>query len=311
VAVSYANSKACLAVFGMGVTQQTQGVQNVQMISNLLLLRGNIGKPGGNIIPVRGHSNVQGQRTVGITEKPELVPLDQLARQFGFEPPRDIGMHTVGACESILKGELQAFIGLGGNFIRAVPDTVLMEQACRKIPLTVQISTKLNRNHVIHGEMSYILPSLGRTEIDRQATGPQAVTMEDSTAHFHGSKGYAEPASPQLKSEPWIVAEIAKATLPANAKVPWDTWVADYSKVRDAMETTWEVMFKNFNAGIWTPGGVARPIPARGRVWTTKSGRANFIVPEATLPDASTASQIGDVLQLTTVRSNDQFNTTV
>ena len=312
VANAYVKSRACLAVYGMGITQQTRGVENVQMVVNLLLLRGNIGKPGGNVIPVRGHSNVQGQRTVGITEKPELAPLDKLAQQFGFEPPRDTGMHTVKACEAIVKGELQAFIGLGGNFIRAVPDTVIMEAAWRKIPLTVQISTKLNRNHVIHGEVAYILPCLGRTEIDRQATGPQAVTMEDSTAHFHGSKGYAEPASADLKSEPWIVAAIAKATLAANAKVPWEAWVADYSKIRDAMEQTYDTVFKNFNARIWKPGGVERPVPARSREWKTKSGRAKFIVPVAVTPDPRLAVAVGrDVLQLTTVRSNDQFNTTV
>ena len=238
-AATYAKSKACLGIYGMGVTQQTQGVQNVQMICNLLLLRGNIGKPGGNILPVRGHSNVQGQRTVGITEKPELAPLDEIERQFGFSPPRDKGMDAAETGEAVLAGELQAFLGLGGNFVRAIPDTVIMEEAWRKIPLTVQISTKLNRSHVIHGKISYILPCLGRTEIDRQASGPQAVTMEDSTAFFHGSKGYAEPASPHLLSEPKIVAEIAKATLLANPKVPWDEWVADYSKIREAMEKTW------------------------------------------------------------------------
>ena len=195
-AATYAKSKACLGIYGMGVTQQTQGVQNVQMICNLLLLRGNIGKPGGNILPVRGHSNVQGQRTVGITEKPELAPLDEIERQFGFSPPRDKGMDAAETGEAVLAGELHAFLGLGGNFVRAIPDTVIMEEAWRKIPLTVQISTKLNRSHVIHGKISYILPCLGRTEIDRQASGPQAVTMEDSTAFFHGSKGYAEPAGP-------------------------------------------------------------------------------------------------------------------
>ena len=180
----------------MGVTQQTQGVQNVQMICNLLLLRGNIGKPGGNILPVRGHSNVQGQRTVGITEKPELAPLDKIERQFGFSPPREKGMDAAETCEAVLAGELQAFLGLGGNFVRAIPDTVIMEEAWRKIPLTVQISTKLNRSHVIHGKISYILPCLGRTEIDRQASGPQAVTMEDFDRLFpwiDGLRGTGKP----------------------------------------------------------------------------------------------------------------------
>jgi anaerobic selenocysteine-containing dehydrogenase len=182
-------SKACLGIYGMGVTQRVTGVQNVQMVANLLLLRGNIGKLGGNIIPVRGHFNVQGQRTVGITEKPELAPLDKFAEHYGFAPPRDKGMDTAEVCEAVLAGKLRAFVALGGNFIRAVPDTVAMEEAWRKIPLTVQIATKLNRSHLIHGETAYLLPCFGRTEIDKQASGPQAVTVEDSTAHFHGSKG--------------------------------------------------------------------------------------------------------------------------
>jgi molybdopterin-dependent oxidoreductase alpha subunit len=311
-AETYVKSKACLGIYGMGVTQQVTGVQNVQMVANLLLLRGNIGKPGGNIIPVRGHSNVQGQRTVGITEKPELAPLDKFAEQYGFVPPRDKGMDTAEVCEAVLAGKLQAFVALGGNFIRAVPDTVAMEEAWRKIPLTVQIATKLNRSHLIHGETAYLLPCLGRTEIDKQASGPQAVTVEDSTAHFHGSKGYADPASPHLLSEPKIVAELAKATLAPNGKVPWDEWVGDYAKVRHAMEETWPEVFKNFNERIWTPGGVERPIAARQRKWETKTGRANFLVPAEPRADPRSAvREGGDVLRLTTLRSNGQFNTTV
>jgi anaerobic selenocysteine-containing dehydrogenase len=183
-----------------------------------------------------------------------------------------------------------------------------MEQAWRKIPLTVQIATKLNRTHVIHGKISYILPCLGRTEIDRQASGPQAVSMEDSTAFFHGSKGYAEPASPHLLSEPKIVAEIAKATLSVNSNVPWDEWVADYSKIREAMAKTWPEMFKDLSNRMWTPGGIERPLAARDRKWETKTGRANFLVPP--LPRQNSRAG-GDILNLTTLRSNDQFNTTV
>ena len=187
-----------------------------------------------------------------------------------------------------------------------------MEEAWRKIPLTVQIATKLNRSHLIHGETAYLLPCLGRTEIDKQASGPQAVTVEDSTAHFHGSKGYADPASPHLLSEPKIVAELAKATLAPNAKVPWDEWVGDYAKVRHAMEETWPEVFKDFNERIWTPGGVERPIAARQRKWETKTGRANFLVPvEPRADPRSAVREGGDVLRLTTLRSNGQFNTTV
>ena len=176
----------------------------------VLLLRGNIGRPGAGICPVRGHSNVQGQRTVGISEKPELVPLDRLAEQYGFAPPRDEGLNTVTACEAMLAGKVNAFIGLGGNFIRAVPEREAMEAAWRRLPLTVQISTKLNRSHVVHGEAAYILPCLGRTELDEQVSGPQAVSLEDSTGCIHGSLGRRAPASPHLLSEPAIIAGIAK-----------------------------------------------------------------------------------------------------
>jgi molybdopterin-dependent oxidoreductase alpha subunit len=311
VAATYARAKAVIGIYGMGLTQHRTGVENVQMVANLLLLRGNIGKPGAGICPVRGHSNVQGQRTVGISEKPELVPLDKLKEQYGFEPPRWTGMNTVEACEAILKREVKAFVALGGNFVRAAPETEALEEAWKHLRLTVQISTKLNRNHLVHGEISYILPCLGRIEIDEQATGPQAVAVEDSTACIHGSKGIAKPASPDLLSEPRIVAELAKATLPANPKIPWDEWVSDYALVRDAIEETYPQDFRGFNERMWQPGGFHRPNAARHRQWKTKTEKANFIVPrsiEENLPDIESNR---DVLKLMTVRSNDQFNTTV
>ena len=309
-ATTYARSKACLGIYGMGITQQLQGTQNVQMVANLLLLRGNIGKPGGNILPVRGHSNVQGQRTVGVTEKPELAPLDQLERQFGFKAPREKGLNIIGSTDPLMRGELEAFLCLGGNLARALPDGPQIEKAWRNLPLTVQIATKLNRSHVIHGKAAYLLPCLGRIEIDRQASGEQAVSMEDSTAFFHGSRGQVEPASPNLLSEPAIVAELAKATLPPN-NVPWDEWVGDYGKVRDAMEETWPEMFRDFNKRLFTPGGFERPIPARRREWKTPTGKANFLVPENPAGDKLATKLPDDVLRLTTVRSNDQFNTTI
>ncbi|PVE21714.1 formate dehydrogenase [Microvirga sp. KLBC 81] len=307
----YAKANAVIGIYGMGLTQHKAGVENVQMLVNLLLLRGNIGKPGAGICPVRGHSNVQGQRTVGIAEKPELVPLDKLKEQYGFEPPRWKGMTTVEACEGIIKGEVKAFVALGGNFVRAAPETTALERAWTRLRLSVQISTKLNRNHLILGEISYILPCLGRIEIDEQATGPQAVAVEDSTACIHGSKGIAKPASPDLLSEPRIVAEIAKATLLSNSKVPWDEWVADYSRVRNAIEETYPEDFRGFNERMWQPGGFHRPIAARERRWKTKTGKANFIVPKSLETDLGIAEQDSDVLKLMTVRSNDQFNTTV
>jgi len=309
-AAVYAGASAVLGVYGMGLTQHQNGVQNVGMIVNLLLMRGNIGKPGAGVCPVRGHSNVQGQRTVGITEKPELAPLDKLKEQYGFEPPREKGLNTVEACEAILAREVQAFIGLGGNFVRAVPETVLMEAAWRELPLTVQVSTKLNRNHVIHGKQSYILPCLGRIEVDRQAGGPQDVTIEDSTSCMHGSRGAAEPVAATLLSEPAIVAGIAKATLDPNPRVDWDAWVGDYARVRDAIEETYPDIFEDFNARMWTPGGFRKPVGAAHRVFDTGSKRAEFTVPEA-LPGDPDMDAGPPALRLFTIRSDGQFNTTI
>jgi anaerobic selenocysteine-containing dehydrogenase len=265
-------ANAVMGIYGMGITQHRKGVEAVQMIVNMLLLRGSIGKPGAGICPVRGHSNVQGQRTVGITEKPHLVPLDRLSEQYHFEPPRWKGRNTVESCEGILNGDVRAFVALGGNFIRAVPDTTLMEPAWSKLRLTVQISTKLNRSHLVHGEISYVLPCLGRIEIDAQASGVQAVSVEDSTAMIHGSKGVATPASPHLLSEPAIIAGLAKATLPHNPHVPWDEWVGNYDRIREAIGRTYPDTFRDFTARMFTPGGFPRPLAARHRQWKTPTG---------------------------------------
>jgi molybdopterin-dependent oxidoreductase alpha subunit len=310
-AAVYASCDRVIGIYGMGLTQHRAGVEAVQMVANLLLLRGNIGKPGAGICPVRGHSNVQGQRTVGISEKPELVPLDRLAEQFGFNPPRDKGLNTVEACEAILAENVSGFISLGGNFIRAVPEREAMESAWSKLRLTVQIATKLNRSHLVHGEVSYILPCLGRIEIDRQATGPQLISVEDSTACIHGSKGVRKPASAHLLSEPKIVAEIAKATLAPNPKLDWDAWVADYSKVRDEIEHTYPAMFHEFNGRFLNPGGFHRHNTARHREWKTKTGKANFVVPASLDEDRDMPAHGHDVLRMMTLRSNDQFNTTI
>ena len=306
---TYANANAVLICYGMGVTQHVMGVENVHMIANLALLRGNIGKPGANICAVRGHSNVQGQRTVGITEKPGLAPLDKLAELYKFEPPRWTGHTTVDACQAILKGDVTSFISLGGNFIRAIPETDAMEAAWRKLRLTVNIATKLNRSHLIHGEIAYLLPCLGRIEIDEQASGPQTVTIESSVAHFHASRGQVKPASAELLSEPAIVAGLAKATVP-DAHVPWDTWVADYGATRDAIEATYPETFKDFNGRMSQPGGFPRPLPARERKWVTASGKANFLTPKRLRPESEVTDD-PEVLILTSLRSNDQYNTTI
>lgn len=307
---TYANSRSAIAIYGMGLTQHKLGVDNVQMLINLLLMRGNIGRPGAGICPVRGHSNVQGQRTVGIAEKVELVPLDQMAERYGFEPPREDGMNTVEACEAIVEGKVRAFIGLGGNFVRAIPERELMEEKWRNLDLSVQVATKLNRTHLITARSAYLLPTLVRSEIDTQATGPQIVTIEDSTTCIHGSRGKHKPASEYLLSEPRIVAEIAKAALPPNPKVPWDAWVADYALVRDEIEASFPDDFHDFNKRLDLPGGFPRPVAARDRKWETDTGKANFKVPEA-LHASFDRGDDPDVLRLVTLRSNDQFNTTI
>lgn len=310
-ATVFARARRVIAVYGMGLTQHRKGVEAVRMVANLLLLGGHIGREGAGICPVRGHSNVQGQRTVGITEKPELAPLDRLAELYRFEPPREKGLNTVEACEKLLAGELEAFIGLGGNFCRAVPEQAAIEAAWGGLGLSVQIATKLNRSHLVLGRTSYLLPCLGRIEIDRQASGPQAVTVEDSTGQFHGSRGLRTPASPDLLSELCIVAGIAKATLPPNPNVPWDAWAGDYGKVRDAIARTYPENFADFNSRAFAPNGFSRQIPARQRVWKTPNGKANFVVPAALDEDPDMPATADDVLTMITLRSNDQFNTTV
>ncbi|MDE2403219.1 MAG: FdhF/YdeP family oxidoreductase [Sphingomonadales bacterium] len=305
----YIEAKRAIAMYGMGLTQQVHGFENLAALTNLWLLKGNVGRDGAGISPVRGHSNVQGQRTVGISEKPSLVPLDTLAELFGFEPPREEGMNTVKACEGIVAGTVRAFIGLGGNFVRAIPEREKMEQAWQRLRLTVQIATKLNRSHLVNGEVAYLLPCLGRSEEDVQASGPQKVTMEDSLSCIHGSFGKNKPASDDLRSEVAIVAGLAKATLPPNPKVRWDEWTDNYDLIRDLIERTYPKEFADFNARVFTPGGFYRGNAARERVWKTESGKAQF-TPLKTLTAWGAADAPGRY-RLMTLRSNDQFNTTI
>jgi molybdopterin-dependent oxidoreductase alpha subunit len=309
-AAAYAAAKAAIAVYGMGLTQHRLGVQNVHMVCNLLLLKGNIGRPGAGACPVRGHSNVQGQRTVGITERPELAPLDRLAAQYGFEPPREKGMATVEACEGILSGEVKGFIGLGGNFVRAAPDSGRLEPAWRRLRLTVQIATKLNRSHLVNGAVAYLLPCLSRIEADVQASGPQTVSVEDSISRIHASFGERAPASDHLLSEPAIVGAIAKTALAPNPTLDWDAWVGDYGQVRDAIEATYPQWFGRFNQRFRQPGGFYRGNKARLRDFSEAAGgKANFLVPSAL--SATGFADEADVFRLMTLRSNDQFNTTI
>jgi molybdopterin-dependent oxidoreductase alpha subunit len=305
----YAAAKNVIAVYGMGLTQHVHGSQSIGMLVNLLLLGGHIGREGAGVCPVRGHSNVQGQRTVGISEKPELVPLDLLAEQFDFKPPRDKGMGTVEACEGILAGTVKGFISLGGNFVRAIPERDAMETVWKNQELTVYIATKLNRSHLIHGRASFLLPCLARSEDDVQSSGSQSVSMEDSFSHIHGSQGRRKPASEHLLSEVAIVAGIAKATLPHNPKWRWDDWVGDYATIRDLIEATYPDQFRDYNARMFDAGGFYRGNPARERKWNTETKKARF-----TTPTVLSAVGVGDApgrYHLITMRSNDQFNTTI
>jgi molybdopterin-dependent oxidoreductase alpha subunit len=305
----YAGAERIVAVYGMGLTQHVHGSQSIGMLVNLMLLGGHIGRDGAGMCPVRGHSNVQGQRTVGISEKPELVPLDVLAKQFDFEPPRDKGVGTVETCEGVIAGTIKGFISLGGNFVRAVPDREVVEAAWPAQALTVYIATKLNRSHLIHGKASYLLPCLARSEDDVQAGGSQTVSMEDSFSHIHGSIGKRTPASEHLLSEVAIVAGIAKATLPPNPAWRWDAWTADYGLIRDLIEQTYPDQFKDYNARMFDAGGFYRGNPARERQWNTETGKARF-----TTPSVLSAVGVGDApgrYHLITMRSNDQFNTTI
>lgn len=305
----YIAAERVIGVYGMGLTQHVHGSQCIGLFVNLLLLRGNIGRQGAGMSPVRGHSNVQGQRTVGISEKPELVPLDKLAGMFDFEPPRDTGLTTVDACEGIIEGSVRGFVSLGGNFVRAIPERDAMEKAWRSMAVTVNIATKLNRSHLVHGRSAYLLPCLARSEEDVQASGPQSVSIEDTFSHIYGSVGKRTPAGHHLLSEMAIVAGMAKATLPVHPKWQWDDWVGDYSVVPDLIEETYPEEFRDFNARMFDKGGFYRGNKARERIWETDSGKAGF-----TSPTVMSSLGVGDApgrYHLITMRSNDQFNTTI
>lgn len=308
----YEEADGVLLVYGMGLTQHLRGVDNVRMLVNLALMRGNIGKPGAGICPVRGHSNVQGQRSVGITEKPELAPLDQLEALYSFEAPRNKGRDTIGTCEGVLDGSVRGFVALGGNFVRAAPDTAALEAAWPGLDLTVHITTTLNRSHLFPGRASYLLPCLGRTEIDEQLNVVQAVSVEDSTSCVHGSRGRKAPADPGLMSEPAIIANLALTTGKVKrASVPWVDWMQDYSLVRDAIEATYPQRFADFNQRMWEPGGFPLTNGPRERIWQTETGRAQFASPTGLTALRPEHLDDDTVMQLMTLRSNDQFNTTV
>ncbi|MEI4474007.1 FdhF/YdeP family oxidoreductase [Frigidibacter sp. MR17.24] len=298
-----------IGIYGMGLTQHVHGWLNLGMLCNLLMMRGMMGRPGCGISPVRGHSNVQGQRTVGIGEKSAHMPADRLHALFGIAPVEEEGMNAVHAMQGLLEGRVRAVVSLGGNLLRALPDRARIEAAWPRLRLSVQIATKPNRSHLVPAEVSYLLPCLGRTDRDDQASGPQAVSMEDSLSHIYGSIGTAEPPGPRVMSELAIVAGIAAATLPPDPRLAWADWTADYDRVRDLIARTFPDQFHDFNDRLFQPGGFYRGNPVRDRVWKTPSGKAQFTPP-------TTLSALGqdpgaDEMTLITLRSNDQFNTTI
>jgi len=308
----YRKAERVIMCWAMGVTQHRHSVPTVQEIVNLQLLRGNVGKPGAGLSPVRGHSNVQGDRTMGIDEKPKAGLLDALEKRFQFRVPRAHGHNAVLAIKAMEEGQAKVFIALGGNFAQATPDTHRTHAALRNCALTVQISTKLNRSHLVTGRDALILPCLGRTEIDLQADGPQGVTVEDTFSMVHISHGQLRPRSPHLRSEPAIVAGMAQATL-GKQPIDWEYAIADYSRIRSMIA---DVIpgFTDFNERLQHPGGFHLGNNAADRTWRTATGKARFSASQ--LPEQLVNAQVlarGDKpdLILQTLRSHDQYNTTL
>ncbi len=309
VARLYSQSTAAIACYGMGITQHRTGTSNVQQIANLLLLRGNIGRPGAGICPLRGHSNVQGDRTVGITERPMPMLLDKMKEVFGFEPPREHGHSVVESIAAMRDGKAKAVVCLGGNLAVASSDPQACAEGFRNMDLAVHITTKLNRTQLLMAKSAtYILPCLGRTERDLQESGPQSVTVEDSMSMVHASRGFLMPPGENVRSEPWIVAGIAKATLGSKGGIDWDGYVANYDLIRDKIEAVFPA-FKDYNTRVRQPGGFHLVNSAAERVWLTDTKKANFMVSPHVEEDESTKDP--SVMRLTTVRSHDQYNTTI
>ena len=310
-AAVYMQAERVICTWAMGVTQHVHSVATIREIANFMFLRGNIGRPGAGLCPVRGHSNVQGDRTVGINEKPPEAFLDALEREFGFSPPRRHGHNVLSAIGAMLDGTAQTFIGLGGNFARATPDSALVETALRRLRLTVNIATKPNHSHLMPGEVSFILPCLGRTEMDLDSNGnSQLISVEDSMSMVHGSAGINRPASPYLKSEVAIVAGIAAATV-GSGVVRWSTLADDYDRIRDHIAATIPG-FADYNTRLRKPRGFLLRNAASHREWDTPAGKASFF--SGPLPGETVhqrARKAGGRFALQTFRSHDQYNTTV
>jgi len=291
--------------WAMGLTQQEHAVNTIKEVVNLLLMKGSIGKPGAGTCPVRGHSNVQGDRTMGIYEKPAAEFLDKLATNFSFDPPRQPGYDTVDSIKAMHDKKVKVFFAMGGNFLSATPDTGYTANAIRQTKLTVQVSTKLNRSHLIHGEEAIILPCLARSDKDSRGGKEQFVSCENTTGVVQSSQGVLEPISNNLLSETAIVCRLAKATLKPNPAMDWDAYENNYDLIRDAIEKTIPG-FDDYNLRVRLPGGFYLPNPNREGDFATKTKKAQFHV--APVADIKLAS---DELMMMTMRSHDQFNTTI
>jgi molybdopterin-dependent oxidoreductase alpha subunit len=301
----YVSSKKTIIAWCLGVTQQRNGVDNVSMIVNLLLVGGHIGRPGAGTVCVRGHSNVQGDRTMGVWERPPQAFLDVLGKEFNFAPPRKSGYDTVETLRAMFDGDVKVFFAISGNFLSNVPDTVYSAHAMQRCKLTAHISTKLNRSHLVTGERALILPCLGRTEEDIQKTGKQFLTIEDSMGIINPSEGFFPPASPELMSDVAIIANLARATLGSRTTTNWLGFAADYNLIRDSISRV-ILGFENFNARLAQEKFFYLPNAARQRNFKTSSGKAKLTV--CPIPKHDLKS---DELLLTTIRSHDQFNSTI
>ncbi|WP_284947062.1 FdhF/YdeP family oxidoreductase [Acidisoma cladoniae] len=304
----YCAAKSVIVAYGMGVTQHRRGTENVQQIANLLLLRGNIGRPGAGICPLRGHSNVQGDRTVGIDERAPKALLAGIKRVFGFDPPAAHGHGAIEAVQAMAEGRSKVMIALGGNLAVAMSDPTVTFAALRKLDLAAHIATKPNRSHLLLARENILLPCLGRTELDAQANGPQSVTVEDSMSMVHASKGRLPPPSPEVRSEPAIVAGIAHAVLGDRYGIDWNGYVADYDRIRESIAAVLPA-FAAYNERISEPGGFRLPLAAAERKWLTPSGKAEFLLHPGLAEDPRMDDPA--VLTLTTLRSHDQYNTTI
>ncbi|MBM7519024.1 FdhF/YdeP family oxidoreductase [Nocardioides nitrophenolicus] len=296
-------AKSVIVCWAMGLTQHRHGVPTIRELVSFLLLRGNLGRPGAGVCPVRGHSNVQGDRTMGIWERVPDSFLDALGREFSFDPPRHHGYDSVAGVRAMRDGKARVFVGVAGNFVRAMSDSEVTEAALRSCSLTVQISTKLNRSHTVCGETALILPTLGRSDRDVQATGEQFVTVEDSMSEVHQSRGRLDPASPDLLSEVAIIGRLARRTLGEGGAIPWEDFEADYALVRDRIARV-VPGFEDFNARVAVPGGFRLPNPVNEGRFPTPSGKAVFV---RNALDHLAAPPGHLVLQ--SLRSHDQWNT--